>query len=135
MVATAAVGAVGIPINAGLERGAPEPVAFASTNAVVAIWVVFVPTVAVGASGTPVKVGLTEVIYGTRALVIFCTLVPSVGLTPSATLVTELPPKSAAKFNEIGVGIAVILNKFDRLLVLNLLQAHCYYLYTGLSHK
>ncbi len=48
-----AVGAVGVPVKAGLAKGA-KPVA---TNAVVANCVVLVPAAAVGALGVPVNVG------------------------------------------------------------------------------
>jgi len=78
-----AVGAVGIPVNAGLANKAPPtPVKSetkkvtapvlelkdvtvfnpnsARTKAVVAIWVLLVPRLAVGAAGTPVNVGLAN---------------------------------------------------------------------------
>ena len=48
------VGAVGVPVNAGLTR---PPAAVASTKAVVASCVLFVPVLAVGAVGTPVRAG------------------------------------------------------------------------------
>ena len=51
-VAAAAVGAVGVPVKAGLAFLANE----ASTKAVVAICVVFVLAAAVGAYGVPVRV-------------------------------------------------------------------------------
>ena len=87
LVPAVAVGAVGVPVNAGLASGAlmvfklrpwladnalvvlvdvstsstgvavPPVPAFAITNAVVAICVVFVPVVAVGAVGVPVNAG------------------------------------------------------------------------------
>jgi hypothetical protein len=54
-----AVGAVGVPVNAG-EASFAKPV---STNAVVAICVVLVPEVAVGAVGMPVRLGLARGAY------------------------------------------------------------------------
>jgi hypothetical protein len=60
-----------------VERG----VAAACTNAVVAIWVVFVPGDAVGATGVPVNVGLA--IVG---------LVPSTLAPEPVEVVTPVPP-------------------------------------------
>lgn len=57
----AAVGAVGVPVKAGLAVFA-FPLTADVTNAVVAIWVVFVPAVAVGAVGDPVNAGLANTV-------------------------------------------------------------------------
>jgi hypothetical protein len=54
------VGALGSPVKVGEARVA---YAWPLTNAVVAIWVVFVATPAVGATGVPVKVGEARVAY------------------------------------------------------------------------
>ena len=70
MVDSAAVGAVGTPVNAGDASGAPDAVALASTKAVVATCVVFVPTVAVGAVGVPVNSALTSVAYVVDAVAV-----------------------------------------------------------------
>lgn len=53
LVPVEAVGAVGVPVNAGLANGANP----AATNAVVASCVVLVPGAAVGAVGVPVMAG------------------------------------------------------------------------------
>src|SRR5262245_22848602 len=55
-VPTAAVGAVGVPVRAGLASGAKE----AATKAVVASCVELVPGAAVGPAGVPVNVGLAS---------------------------------------------------------------------------
>jgi hypothetical protein len=68
LVPAVAVGAVGIPVNAGDANGAPAPdPAFARTNAVVATCVVFVPAVAVGATGTPVNDGEANGAFASNA--------------------------------------------------------------------
>ena len=56
LVPNVAVGAVGVPVRAGLASGA-RSAACAATNAVVANWVVLVPDAAVGATGMPVSEG------------------------------------------------------------------------------
>jgi hypothetical protein len=56
LVATAAVGAVGVPVSAGDAKFALRLSAVV-TNAVVAICVVLVAAVAVGAVGVPVSAG------------------------------------------------------------------------------
>ena len=48
------------PVDPAENDDTPAPDTAAVTNAVVAIWVVFVPGDAVGAAGTPVKVGLAS---------------------------------------------------------------------------
>jgi hypothetical protein len=61
LVPAVAVGAVGVPVNAGELIGAPPPpdtpATAVVTNAVVATCVVFVPPDAVGAVGVPVNAG------------------------------------------------------------------------------
>jgi hypothetical protein len=66
LVPGAAVGAVGIPVNAGLALDANGSVAIV-TNWVVAICVVLAPMVEVGAAGIPVNVGLAIVASGEMA--------------------------------------------------------------------
>ena len=59
-VPATAVGAVGVPVSAGLALGASVAVPLftaVATNSVVAICVVLVPDIAVGAVGTPVNAG------------------------------------------------------------------------------
>jgi hypothetical protein len=63
LVPGAAVGAVGVPVNAGL-------ILLSCTNAVVAIWSLFVPGAAVGAVGVPIKAGPTV----TNSVVAICVL-------------------------------------------------------------
>jgi hypothetical protein len=66
-VPAVAVGAVGVPVKAGLSSGALPP-AKACTNAVVATWVVFVVGPAVGAVGAPVRAGEVSGALPSRAV-------------------------------------------------------------------
>lgn len=81
---------VNVPSLLDTEDTAPDP-AFASTKAVVAIWVVLVPTVAVGAVGTPVRAGdasgafafncvCTELVASINAIVAALTPLVEVGV-------------------------------------------------------
>ena len=79
LVPAAAVGAVGVPVNAGET----VETALASTKAVVAICVVFVDRAAVGAVGVPVSAGEASGAYevATNAVVAICVvLVPAVAV-------------------------------------------------------
>src|SRR5262245_13662361 len=107
-----AVGAVGVPVSAGLAKLAFKLSAVV-TNAVVANCVVFVPAVAVGAVGVPVSAGLASGAFKAKSAVKsyqakFLLAYGLLSLTASGTTSTHVPAVPLGLLRPLtGVAIAI----------------------------